>query len=61
MNNYKKIVLAIAATFALGSQAIAADKLRIGTEGATRPSTVSTPAARSSVSTSTSARRCAPR
>ena len=37
MNNYKKIVLAIAATFALGSQAIAADQLRSGTEGASPP------------------------
>ena len=37
MNNCKKILLALAAAFALVSQAAVADKLRIGTEGAYPP------------------------
>ncbi|MCO6060112.1 ABC transporter substrate-binding protein [Pseudomonas sp. MOB-449] len=37
MNNYKKILLAAAATLAFGSSAVAADKLKIGTEGAYPP------------------------
>ncbi|MBT8768069.1 ABC transporter substrate-binding protein [Metapseudomonas boanensis] len=37
MNNYKKILLAAAATLALGTSAVAADKLKIGTEGAYPP------------------------
>ena len=34
MQNYKKILLAAVATLAFGTQAMAADKLKIGTEGA---------------------------
>ncbi|MES2821849.1 MAG: ABC transporter substrate-binding protein, partial [Pseudomonadota bacterium] len=37
MQNYKKILLAAAATLAFGSGAMAADKLKIGTEGAYPP------------------------
>ncbi|BAU77079.1 ABC transporter substrate-binding protein [Metapseudomonas furukawaii] len=37
MKNYKKILLAAAATLAFGSSAIAAEKLKIGTEGAYPP------------------------
>ncbi|AYC34679.1 amino acid ABC transporter [Pseudomonas cavernae] len=37
MMNYKKILLAAAATLAFGSGAFAADKLKIGTEGAYPP------------------------
>ena len=37
MKSYKKILLAVTATLAFGTQAIAADKLRIGTEGAYPP------------------------
>ncbi|CAD5105905.1 ABC transporter substrate-binding protein [Zestomonas carbonaria] len=37
MMNYKKILLAAAATLAFGSSAFAAEKLRIGTEGAYPP------------------------
>ena len=37
MNNYKKILLAAAATLAFGAHAVAAEKLRIGTEGAYPP------------------------
>ena len=37
MQNYKKILLAAVATLAFGTQAMAADKLRIGTEGAYPP------------------------
>ncbi|MGP0172737.1 ABC transporter substrate-binding protein [Pseudomonas sp. NCHU5208] len=37
MHSYKKILLAAAATLAFGTQAIAADKLKIGTEGAYPP------------------------
>lgn len=37
MHNYKKILLAAAATLAFGAQAVAADKLKIGTEGAYPP------------------------
>ncbi|MBS7660435.1 ABC transporter substrate-binding protein [Pseudomonas lalucatii] len=37
MHNYKKILLAAAATLALGSGAVAADTLKIGTEGAYPP------------------------
>ncbi|OEC41507.1 amino acid ABC transporter [Pseudomonas sp. 1D4] len=37
MKNYKKILLAAAATLAFGTHAVAADKLRIGTEGAYPP------------------------
>lgn len=61
MKNYKKILLAAAATLAFALDASAADKLRIGTEGAYPPFNASMPAARRSASTSTSARRCAPR
>lgn len=39
MKNYKKILLAAAATLAFGTHAVAADKLKIGTEGAYPPST----------------------
>src|SRR5690606_26528688 len=35
--NYKKILLAAVATLAFGTQAVAADKLKIGTEGAYPP------------------------
>ncbi len=37
MKNYKKILLAAAATLAFGTSAVAADKLKIGTEGAYPP------------------------
>ncbi|MWV15132.1 transporter substrate-binding domain-containing protein [Pseudomonas sp. L-22-4S-12] len=37
MQNYKKILFAAVATLAFGSSAIAADKLKIGTEGAYPP------------------------
>ncbi|WP_137818910.1 ABC transporter substrate-binding protein [Pseudomonas sp. 2FG] len=37
MKNYKKILLAAAATLAFGTGAVAADKLKIGTEGAYPP------------------------
>jgi putative lysine/arginine/ornithine/histidine/octopine transport system substrate-binding protein len=37
MQNYKKILLAAAATLAFGTSAVAADKLKIGTEGAYPP------------------------
>ncbi|HHJ4328356.1 TPA: ABC transporter substrate-binding protein [Klebsiella pneumoniae] len=37
MHNYKKILLAALASLTLGSQAIAADKLKLGTEGAYPP------------------------
>ena len=37
MQNYKKILLAAVATLAFGTQAMAADKLKIGTEGAYPP------------------------
>ncbi|MEK1942405.1 MAG: ABC transporter substrate-binding protein [Pseudomonas sp.] len=37
MQNYKKILLAAAATLAFGTGAVAADKLKIGTEGAYPP------------------------
>ena len=37
MQNYKKILVAAVATLAFGSSAIAADKLKIGTEGAYPP------------------------
>lgn len=37
MHNYKKILLAAAATLAFGAHAVAADKLKIGTEGAYPP------------------------
>ncbi|UTW07967.1 ABC transporter substrate-binding protein [Pseudomonas benzenivorans] len=37
MHNYKKILLAAAATLAFGTYAVAADKLKIGTEGAYPP------------------------
>jgi len=37
VNNYKKILLAAAATLAFGAHAVAAEKLRIGTEGAYPP------------------------
>jgi polar amino acid transport system substrate-binding protein len=37
MQNYKKILLAAAATLAFGTTAVAADKLKIGTEGAYPP------------------------
>ena len=37
MQNYKKILLAAAATLALGAQAVAAEKLKLGTEGAYPP------------------------
>ncbi|QKE65469.1 ABC transporter substrate-binding protein [Aquipseudomonas campi] len=37
MQNYKKILLAAVATLAFGTSAIAADKLKIGTEGAYPP------------------------
>ncbi|QLC72472.1 ABC transporter substrate-binding protein [Pseudomonas sp. LPB0260] len=37
MHNYKKILLAAAATLAFGTSAVAADKLKIGTEGAYPP------------------------
>jgi polar amino acid transport system substrate-binding protein len=37
MKNYKKILLAAAATLAFGAHAVAAEKLRIGTEGAYPP------------------------
>jgi polar amino acid transport system substrate-binding protein len=37
MQNYKKILLAAVATLAFGTQAVAADKLKIGTEGAYPP------------------------
>ncbi|WXL26203.1 ABC transporter substrate-binding protein [Ectopseudomonas mendocina] len=37
MQKYKKILLAAAATLAFGTQAVAADKLKIGTEGAYPP------------------------
>lgn len=37
MKNYKKILLAAAATLAFGTHAVAADKLKIGTEGAYPP------------------------
>ena len=37
MKSYKKILLAVTATLAFGTQAVAADKLRIGTEGAYPP------------------------
>ncbi|WP_137821393.1 ABC transporter substrate-binding protein [Pseudomonas sp. D(2018)] len=37
MKNYKKILLAAAATLAFGTNAVAADKLKIGTEGAYPP------------------------
>ncbi len=39
MQTYKKFLLAAAATLAIGSQAVAAEKLKLGTEGATLPST----------------------
>ena len=37
MQNYKKILLAAAATLAFGSSAMAAEKIKIGTEGAYPP------------------------
>ena len=37
MQNYKKILLAAAATLAFGTSAVAADKLKLGTEGAYPP------------------------
>ncbi|MBB4820239.1 polar amino acid transport system substrate-binding protein [Pseudomonas alcaligenes] len=37
MKNYKKILLAAAVTLAFGTSAVAADKLKIGTEGAYPP------------------------
>ncbi|TBU83810.1 ABC transporter substrate-binding protein [Phytopseudomonas dryadis] len=37
MHSYKKILLAAAATLAFGTSAVAADKLKIGTEGAYPP------------------------
>jgi len=37
MQNYKKILLAAAATLAFGTHAVAAEKLRLGTEGAYPP------------------------
>ena len=37
MQNYKKILLAAAATLAFGAQAVAAEKLKLGTEGAYPP------------------------
>ena len=37
MHNYKKILLAAAATLAFGTSAVAADKLKLGTEGAYPP------------------------
>ena len=37
MQNYKKILLAAVATLAFGTSAVAADKLKIGTEGAYPP------------------------
>ena len=37
MKNYQKILLAAAATLAFGTSAVAADKLKIGTEGAYPP------------------------
>ena len=37
MKSYKKILLTAAATLMLGANAFAADKLRIGTEGAYPP------------------------
>ncbi|KRW59013.1 ABC transporter substrate-binding protein [Pseudomonas sp. TTU2014-080ASC] len=37
MQKYKKILLAAAATLAFGTQAVAADKLKLGTEGAYPP------------------------
>ena len=37
MHNYKKILLAAAATLAFGSSAMAAEKIKIGTEGAYPP------------------------
>jgi len=37
MQTYKKFLLAAVATLFLGSQAFAAEKLRIGTEGAYPP------------------------
>ena len=37
MRHYKKILLAAAATLAFGTQAIAADKIKLGTEGAYPP------------------------
>ncbi|TXH87527.1 MAG: transporter substrate-binding domain-containing protein [Pseudomonas sp.] len=37
MQSYKKILLAAVATLAFGTQAVAADKLKIGTEGAYPP------------------------
>ncbi len=39
MKSYKKILLTAAVSLVLGAQAFAAEKLRIGTEGAYPPST----------------------
>lgn len=61
MQTYKKFLLAAAATLAIGSQAVAAEKLKLGTEGAYPPFNLIDASGRWSASTSKSARRCAPR
>lgn len=62
MQNYKKILLAAAATLAFGTSAVAADKLKLGTEGAYPPFNLIDASGKvTGFDVEIAARRCAPR
>lgn len=61
MKSYKKILLTAAASLIIGTQAFAAEKLRIGTEGAYPPFNLIDASVGWSALTWISPTRCAPR